>query len=177
MTPPPSSTKSSPNVKPTPRSLSPRVGSRCRFRNIATEDVSKSGVLHGCAVIQSDAATEPYAQVSHPSRGCPPPDRTTADRTRGPRPGFRSAFGFRAVAPDCSGKGVRLAQKMQVGPGIPVGAQLENAEAGPASGPTWRRSHLRSSGDKPACTHRIFSSMTFRPGRHRHSTRSLAAIP
>ena len=38
-------------------------------------------------------------------------------------------------------KGVRLAQKLQVGPCIPVGTQLEKAEVGPASGPTWRLSH------------------------------------
>jgi hypothetical protein len=34
---------------------------------------------------------------------------------------------------------------MQVGPCIPVGVQLERAEVGPTSGPTWRLSHhLRS---------------------------------
>jgi hypothetical protein len=42
---------------------------------------------------------------------------------------------------DCSEKGVRLAQKMQVGPCIPVGNQLEKAEVGPTSGPTWRLSY------------------------------------
>ena len=36
---------------------------------------------------------------------------------------------------------VRVAQKMEVGPCIPVGAQLERAEVGPTSGPTWRLSH------------------------------------
>jgi hypothetical protein len=35
-----------------------------------------------------------------------------------------------------SDKGVRSAQKMQVGPCIPVGMQLEKAEVGPTSGPT-----------------------------------------
>jgi hypothetical protein len=39
---------------------------------------------------------------------------------------------------------VRLAQKMQVGPYIPVGIQLSKAEVGPISGPTWRLSHSRS---------------------------------
>ena len=39
--------------------------------------------------------------------------------------------------------GVRLAQKVQVGWCIPVGIQLEKAEVGPISGPTWRVSHLR----------------------------------
>jgi hypothetical protein len=35
-----------------------------------------------------------------------------------------------------------LAQKMQVGPCIPGGVQLEKAAVGPTSGPTWRLSHL-----------------------------------
>ena len=38
--------------------------------------------------------------------------------------------------------GVRLAQKMHVGPRIPVGVQRERAGVGPASGPTRRLSHL-----------------------------------
>jgi hypothetical protein len=38
--------------------------------------------------------------------------------------------------------GVRLAQKLRVGPCIPVGIQLEKTEAGPTSGPTWHLSHL-----------------------------------
>jgi hypothetical protein len=37
---------------------------------------------------------------------------------------------------------VRSAQKMQVGPCIPVGLQLEKAGVGPTSGPTRRLSHL-----------------------------------
>ena len=41
-----------------------------------------------------------------------------------------------------SKKGVRLAQKMQVGPYVPVGIQLLKDEVGPTSGPTWRLSHL-----------------------------------
>jgi hypothetical protein len=41
-----------------------------------------------------------------------------------------------------SEQGVRLAQQMQVGPCIRVGIQLEKAEVGPTSGPTWRLSHL-----------------------------------
>jgi hypothetical protein len=40
----------------------------------------------------------------------------------------------------CSEKGVRLANKMQVGPRIPVGIQLQKADVGPISGPTWRLS-------------------------------------
>jgi hypothetical protein len=36
----------------------------------------------------------------------------------------------------------KLAQKVQVGPCIPVGMQLEKAEVGPTSGQTWRLSHL-----------------------------------
>jgi hypothetical protein len=41
-----------------------------------------------------------------------------------------------------SEKGVRSAQKTQVGPRIPVGMQLQKAEVGPTSGPTWRLSHF-----------------------------------
>jgi hypothetical protein len=42
---------------------------------------------------------------------------------------------------DLSEKAVRLAQNMQVGPCIPAGKQLERAEVGPTSGPTWRLPH------------------------------------
>ena len=48
----------------------------------------------------------------------------------------------RAAAGALSEEGVRLAQKTQVGPCIPVEIQLEKAEVGPTSGPTWRLSHL-----------------------------------
>ena len=41
-----------------------------------------------------------------------------------------------------SEKGVRLAQKMQVGPCIPVGIQLQKTAVNPTSGPTRRLSHL-----------------------------------
>jgi hypothetical protein len=41
-----------------------------------------------------------------------------------------------------SEQAVRLAQKVQVGPCIPVGIQLEKAEVGPTSGPTRRPSRL-----------------------------------
>jgi hypothetical protein len=54
--------------------------------------------------------------------------------------------GARAGASRCtrpgSERGVRLAQKMRVGPRIPVGIPLETADAGPTSRPTWRLSHL-----------------------------------
>jgi hypothetical protein len=55
-----------------------------------------------------------------------------------PSPGF-----MRRVA-SWSEKGVRLAQKMRVGPCIPAGIQLEKAGVGPTSGPTWRLSQCRS---------------------------------
>ena len=42
-----------------------------------------------------------------------------------------------------SEEAVRFAQKMQVGPWIPMEIQLQRAEVGPTSGPTWRRSRLR----------------------------------
>jgi hypothetical protein len=41
-----------------------------------------------------------------------------------------------------SEKGVRLAQNMRICPSIPVVIQLEKAEVGPTSGPTWHLSHL-----------------------------------
>jgi hypothetical protein len=49
---------------------------------------------------------------------------------------------FQLSSSSWSEKGVRLAQKMQVGPCIPVGIQLFKAEVGPTSGPTRRLSHL-----------------------------------
>ena len=48
----------------------------------------------------------------------------------------------RLAADAASEKGVRLAQKMQVGPCVPVGIQLEKAGVGPASGPTRRLSRF-----------------------------------
>jgi hypothetical protein len=51
------------------------------------------------------------------------------------------------VAKVC-GKGVKLAQKMQVGPRIPAGLQLEKAEVGPTSRPTWRLSHCYTAGPR-----------------------------
>jgi hypothetical protein len=56
-----------------------------------------------------------------------------------------SAGGAATASPksqSLSEKGVRLAQKMQVGPCIPMGIQLEKAGVGPTSRPTWRRSHF-----------------------------------
>jgi hypothetical protein len=41
-----------------------------------------------------------------------------------------------------SERGVRLAQKMEAGPRIPVGIQLEKAEVCPTSEPTWCLSRL-----------------------------------
>jgi hypothetical protein len=58
-------------------------------------------------------------------------------RSLATRPNPASALG------PLSENGVRLAQKMQVGPCITVRTQLEKAEVGPISGPTWRVSHLR----------------------------------
>jgi hypothetical protein len=54
-----------------------------------------------------------------------------------------------------SEKGVRLAQKVQVGPCTPVRTRLEKTEVGPTSGPTWRLSHLLALGrrDVPAGQH------------------------
>ena len=44
-------------------------------------------------------------------------------------------------------KGVRSAQRTQVGPRVPVGIQLPKAGVGPTSGPTWHRSRLRDRGE------------------------------
>jgi hypothetical protein len=46
----------------------------------------------------------------------------------------------RAASP--SEEGVRLAQEMQASPRIPAEIQLQKAEVGPTSGPTWRLSHV-----------------------------------
>ena len=54
-----------------------------------------------------------------------------------------------------SEKGVKLAQKIQVGPCIPVGnweysyKRLQLATVGPTSGPTWGLSHLAGGVDPP----------------------------
>jgi hypothetical protein len=40
---------------------------------------------------------------------------------------------------------------MQVGPCIPMGIQLQKAEVGPTSGPTWRLFHPRSPPAAPRC--------------------------
>ena len=53
-----------------------------------------------------------------------------------------------------SKRGVRLAQKMQVGPRNPVGIQLLMAEVGPTSGPTSRLSHSSGSEKRLAVTQR-----------------------
>ena len=49
-----------------------------------------------------------------------------------------------ADAASFSEKGVRLAQKIPVDPCIPAGIQLQKAEVGPTSGPTWWLSHFRA---------------------------------
>ena len=61
---------------------------------------------------------------------------------RGDRNGSADVFNARAE----SERGIRLAQKMHVGPCIPVGIQLEKAAVGPTSGPTWGPSHSRVAG-------------------------------
>jgi hypothetical protein len=41
-----------------------------------------------------------------------------------------------------------MAQQMQAGSCIPVGIQLEKAQVGPTSGPTWRLSHFEVGDDR-----------------------------
>jgi hypothetical protein len=48
-----------------------------------------------------------------------------------------------------------LAQKMPVGPCIPAGIQLEKAELGPTSGPTWRLSRLMGGSARAASVGRV----------------------
>ena len=65
----------------------------------------------------------------------------------------------------CSEKGVRLAQKIQVGPCIPVGVQLDKAAVGPTSGSTWRIFRLRVSRAAQAIPSRW---STIRCDKHKH---------
>jgi hypothetical protein len=59
-----------------------------------------------------------------------------------------------------SEEGVRLAETMHVGPCIPVGRQLEKAEVGPTSGPTFSHSsHGRESYFLPSCIFHYCSPM------------------
>jgi hypothetical protein len=71
-----------------------------------------------------------------------------------------------------SGKGVRLAQNMQVGPCIPVGIQLENAEVGPISGPTRRLSHFSGRGRGRGLLEAAPCRATVRHGHERARVRS-----
>ena len=70
--------------------------------------------------------------------------RPRAARRPPPRSGRCRAVASPAVAARRTPieRGVRLAQKAQVGPCIPVGIQLQRAEVGPSSGPTRRPPHL-----------------------------------
>jgi hypothetical protein len=72
----------------------------------------------------------------------------------------------------CSENGVRLVQTMQVGPRIPVGAQLEKAEVGPSSGPTWRPPHLRAR--RPAAAAACPRAGAGRPADHSRPRHRLA---
>ena len=72
-----------------------------------------------------------------------------------PRPTRRCTIS--SAAPS-SEKAVRLAQKMVGGPCITVGIQLQKAEVGPTSGPTWRLSHFRAGAlavPRAAAVHRL----------------------
>jgi hypothetical protein len=79
---------------------------------------------------------------SCPGPGVPAQTSWTSMDAGSPRavgsPVSTSSAGSTAAA---SEKDVRSAQKMPVGPYIPVGIQLEKAGVGPTSGPTRRRSH------------------------------------
>ena len=60
-----------------------------------------------------------------------------------------------APEPTFSEKVVRLAQKVQVGPCIPLGMQPQKAVVGPTSGPTWCLSHFRGSPVAARPCHRV----------------------
>jgi hypothetical protein len=89
----------------------------------------------------------------------------TAYRTHGPgstRPPHQPSM--HSLGPGPSGEnGGRVAQKMQVGPCIPVEIQLEKGEVGPTSGPTWRLCHLVQhlvvNRLAPAAAHRAFGGI------------------
>ena len=121
----------------------------CRVHNAARPAGSPAstnctvGVWYGCGPHAMDCALkattrQPFQsscvvamqpQVLPPPPPPPPPLR------------FATIYTSHAVlkaAP--SEQGVRLAQKMPVGPCIPAGIQLEKAEVGPISGPTGRLS-------------------------------------
>jgi hypothetical protein len=73
-----------------------------------------------------------------------------------------------------SEKGVRSAQKMKVGPCIPVGAQLQKAGVGPTSGPTRRLSHHGNCGLRPLRWRLTFLGPPNR-GRRQHGRRPRGA--
>jgi hypothetical protein len=92
-----------------------------------------SSIANGCPV----ADKKRYAETSSlPGAAC-----RTANRSRNCPRIMNGASG--KVSEYCSGKGVRLAQKLKVGPCISVVIQLFEAEVGPTSGPTWCLSHLQ----------------------------------
>jgi hypothetical protein len=98
--------------------LAARVRPHCRLRNRDIAYLSETGIkwMDGCTKRQCDRAILALWRL----------------------PAGRAAkfpFGEQCV---------RLAQKMRVGPCIPAGIQLQNAEVGSTSGPTWRLSHCRS---------------------------------
>jgi hypothetical protein len=129
-------------------------------------------VQSGWAVVQSDNATKERLQGPG------------SNRRPGPSPpgSHSSAFYCRSSA---SEKGVRLAQKFQAGPCIPVGIQLEKAEVGPTSGPTRRGalSHGRPSGSgrRPCAPWRTWRTSASGRGRPaaapRSACRRMAALP
>ena len=107
-------------------------------------------------MVQSDNATEPYLRradarevVGQQREPAGPgarerkvlvgPDDLQHHHTASIQP---KSYGVSNGSKHRGEKGVRLAQKMQVGPCTPAGIQLQKAGVGPTSGPTWRLSHL-----------------------------------
>ena len=102
--------------------------------------------------------TNPHSQF--PRTHCPcPPQSTTAHRSKTAHASSESIppridtshhhtshhlHNPHRGTPLRSEKAVRLPQKIQVGPCISVGTQLNKAEVGPTSGPTWRLSHSKA---------------------------------
>ena len=84
--------------------------------------------------------TREHCRATWRARGCPPTAPLPPRLLAPPRPPGQLGGGL--VALPCGEKDVRLAQKTQAGPCIPVAIQLEKAEVGPTSGPTRRLSHF-----------------------------------
>ena len=111
--------------------------SEVHVRNVVLRLWVVSWIVRGAVSVRPQRQHEPLAVKVHGSARAPklPADVDTAALHLCTREQPHPWYGI------ISEKGVRLAQKTQVGPRIPVGRPLEKTEGGPSSGPTWRLSH------------------------------------